>query len=57
MFPGRIRSRFPRLYIRLSEAMGRTVPGLWGFLAVNYIGKYVLEKDGTSAANMAASLR
>ena len=43
VFPGRLRSRFPGLYIRLSEAMGRTLPALWGFLAVNYIGKYVLE--------------
>ena len=36
--------KYPQLYIRISEAMGRTGPGFWRFLALNYIGKYKLTK-------------
>lgn len=40
--PSGLRSLFPKLYIHASELMAKT-PSLWGFFAVNYIGKYVLE--------------
>ncbi len=44
-FPDFLCHRFPRPYIELSEAMRRTNPAWWSFLAVNYIGKYILEKS------------
>ena len=40
--PGCLRRRVPRLHIRFSELLGRNNPAWWRFLAVNYIGKYVL---------------
>lgn len=46
VLPISLRSHFPGLYIRLSEAIQRWNPKSLGFLAVNYIGKYVLEHKG-----------
>lgn len=43
VFPRRMRVKFPKAYIRLSEAIGKVCPKLCGFLAVNYIAKYVLK--------------
>lgn len=48
VFPTRVRLRFPRAYMRLSEWIGRTTPNALGFLAVNYVGKYRLEKNDAS---------
>lgn len=42
--PRVLQFRFPRFYISVSEAMTRSNPAFWRFLAVNYIGKYMLEK-------------
>jgi hypothetical protein len=41
--PQVLRLRFPRLYIRLSEALTRKNPRGWSALAINYVGKYRLE--------------
>ncbi len=46
--PGVLRLRYPRAYIRSSEAVTKWCPQLAGFLATNYIGKYILEKDRAS---------
>jgi ubiquinone/menaquinone biosynthesis C-methylase UbiE len=46
VFPRFMRRRFPHLYIRLSEVITQLCPRFCGFLAANYIGKYVLEKGG-----------
>ena len=39
-----LRLRFPSLYIRLSEALTRADMHRRGVLAINYIGKYALER-------------
>ncbi|MQF66921.1 class I SAM-dependent methyltransferase [SAR202 cluster bacterium AD-802-F09_MRT_200m] len=44
VYPSRFRSMFPRLSIGLSEKITRSNPKKWGIFAVNYIGKYTLEK-------------
>lgn len=44
LLPEVVRRRWPRLYISLSEAIGRHAPRLFGFSAVNYLGKYRLRE-------------
>jgi SAM-dependent methyltransferase len=44
VMPQALRLRFPRLYIRLSEALTRRNPRGWAPLAINYIGKYRLDR-------------
>ena len=46
VYPARLRSIFPKLAIGLSEAITRWNSKALGILAVNYIGKYVLEEAG-----------
>ena len=40
VMPGRMRKSMPGVYIKLSELIGKSVPWLFGFMAVNYIAKY-----------------
>ena len=47
--PAPLMIRFPRLYVRLSERINACCPNLFGFLAVNYIAKYVLDKKPSPA--------
>ena len=42
--PQFLRLRFPSLYIRLSEAITRANPRRGSWLAINYIGSYVLKR-------------
>lgn len=42
--------RYPRFYVRMSQRINRCCPNLFGFLAVNYIGKYRLEKAASRSA-------
>lgn len=44
VLPDPFRAKFSGLYARASEFMQRTNPEFWSFLAINYIGKYVLNK-------------
>lgn len=46
VFPPFLMVRYPRAYVRWSDRLNKLSPGMFGFLAVNYIGKYVLEKKG-----------
>jgi len=53
VFPSFLLRRFPRAYIQLSERIQRRCARFCGPLAVNYIGKYVLDKpaaDGRPGA-------
>jgi hypothetical protein len=40
VFPGPVRRMLPTLHIKVSEAIGRTLPGLFRSMAVNYFGMY-----------------
>ena len=51
VFPGPVRRRLPTLHIKTSEAIGRTVPGLFRALAVNYFGMYRLGGSGEPGGN------
>lgn len=44
LLPEAVRRRWPRLYMSLSEGVGRLAPRLFGCTAVNYVGKYELRK-------------
>ena len=44
LLPEVARRHWPSLYMSLSDAVERAAPRLFGFSAVNYIGKYVLRK-------------
>lgn len=44
VLPEIVRRHWPRLYIALSEAIGRRAPRLFAFSAVNYLGKYALRE-------------
>ena len=44
VYPAFMMRRFGRSYIGLSERIQRFCPKLCGFMAVNYIGKYVLSE-------------
>lgn len=53
VLPKRFRSWFPYLYMQLSEVISQWNPKSLKFLAVNYIGKYVLERKGLPALSPA----
>lgn len=44
--------RVPRFYVRMSERINQCCPNLFGFLAVNYIAKYVLDKAPAPASGV-----
>lgn len=44
LLPEAARRRWPRLYMSLSERVGRSAPRLFGFSAVNYVGRYELSE-------------
>jgi ubiquinone/menaquinone biosynthesis C-methylase UbiE len=46
LLPGPVRRRFPALHIKLSEAIGRVLPGLFRSTAVNYFGMYRMGASG-----------
>ena len=52
-FSGSVNKRFGGAYVRLFEKVQRWCPRLFGFLAVNYIGKYVLTVDTSHSTESA----
>ncbi len=46
LVPGPVRRKFPSLHIKLSEAVGHTLPDLFRSTAVNYFGMYRLSGAG-----------